>query len=72
MYTSSSALLSYSNILLSINFKKYIDNYYFKILQLRVGLPTSIIYTFGVWVQNINHGKRKLLFIGIRTMLWAI
>jgi hypothetical protein len=39
MYASS--LSPYSNFLLSINSKKYINNYYFKIPQLRLGLPTS-------------------------------
>jgi hypothetical protein len=38
MYTSPSSLSPYSNFLLSIISKKYINNNYFKILQLRVGL----------------------------------
>jgi hypothetical protein len=40
MYRSSSAPSPYSNFLLLINSKKCINNYYFKIPQLRTGLPT--------------------------------
>jgi hypothetical protein len=34
--------------------------------------PTNIRNTFGVWVQNMNHSKRKLLFVGIGAMLWKV
>jgi hypothetical protein len=43
VYVSSSVLLSYFNFLLSINSKKHIDNNYFEILQLCVGLPTNLV-----------------------------
>jgi hypothetical protein len=41
MYASLFTLSYYSNFLLSINSKKYINNYYFKTPQLCAGLPAS-------------------------------
>jgi hypothetical protein len=52
MYTSSSVPSSYSNFLLSINSKIYIDNNYFKILQQGYQL---VKHTIDMYLFQIAH-----------------